>query len=36
MRRSVWLVSWVLGLNVFVGLAQVHHCQAGIFRLKNM
>jgi hypothetical protein len=31
MRRFVRLVSLVLGLNVFAGLAHGHHSQAGIF-----
>src|SRR5262249_27515723 len=31
MRRFVWLVSLVFGLNVFVGVAHAHHSQAGIF-----
>jgi len=31
MRRLMRLVSLVLGLNVFVGLAHAHHSQAGIF-----
>src|SRR6476646_1777631 len=31
MRRLLRLVSLVLGLNVFVGVAHAHHSQAGIF-----
>ena len=31
MRRFARLVSLVLSLNVFVGLAHAHHSQAGIF-----
>src|SRR5499427_3208540 len=31
MRRSVRLVSLVLGFNMFVGIAHAHHSQAGIF-----
>src|SRR4051812_34119986 len=31
MRRFVRLVSLVLALNVFMGIAQAHHSQAGIF-----
>ena len=35
MRQFVRLVSLVLGLNVFVGLAHAHHSQAGIFDSKK-
>ena len=35
MRRFVRLVSLVLGLTVFVGIAHAHHSQAGIFDSKK-
>src|SRR4051812_4946645 len=35
MRRLLQIVSLVLCLNVFVGLAHAHHSQAGIFDAKK-